>query len=63
MVAIQPAIFEELAFRGVSYLRSARAEKKREVLLVSAMMFAILHLSIPSIPHLFLIGFALGCCV
>jgi membrane protease YdiL (CAAX protease family) len=60
MVCVQPAIFEELAFRGFIQGSLLHALSEREAILVSAGMFAILHLSVPSIPHLFLIGAVLG---
>lgn len=57
---VQPAVFEELAFRGVILGGLRRALTDREALVVSTMMFALLHLSVPSMPHLVLIGAALG---
>ena len=60
MIAVQPALIEELAFRGAIMTSLSQIMSRREVLIVSAMMFGILHLSIPSLPHLVLIGLALG---
>lgn len=60
VICVQPAIFEELAFRGVIFGALSRVLGGSEALLVSALMFAILHLSVPSIPHLFLLGLILG---
>ncbi|MBC8105047.1 MAG: CPBP family intramembrane metalloprotease, partial [Anaerolineae bacterium] len=60
LVAVQPGIIEELAFRGVILTSLQRVLGNTEALVVSALMFAILHLSIPSIPHLFLMGVVLG---
>jgi len=60
MICVQPAIFEELAFRGVILSALEPVIGNGEALLVSAMMFAILHLAIPSIPHLFIMGVALA---
>ena len=59
-ICVQPAVFEELAFRGVLFGALARVLGNSEALLVSALMFAILHLSMPSLPHLFVLGLALG---
>jgi membrane protease YdiL (CAAX protease family) len=59
-ICVQPAIFEELAFRGAIFGALERVLGGNEALLVSALMFAILHLSIPSIPHLFLLALVLG---
>lgn len=55
-----PGIFEEIAFRGVIYDGLSRHLTTVETVLVSAAMFGILHLSILSLPHLLLIGLALG---
>ena len=60
MICVQPAIFEELGFRGVILTALEPVLGPREALLVSALIFAILHLSIPSIPHLFLMGIVLA---
>ncbi len=59
-MCVQPAIFEELAFRGTILGALQRVLESNEALFVSAAMFAILHLSVASIPHLFLLGFVLG---
>jgi membrane protease YdiL (CAAX protease family) len=60
LVCVQPAVIEELAFRGVILGALRRGLTDREALVVSTMMFAVLHLSVPSTPHLVLIGAALG---
>jgi len=59
-VCVQPAIVEELAFRGVIWSTLQRSLNVREAILVSALMFMVIHLAVPSFPHLFLIGLALG---
>jgi uncharacterized protein len=59
-VAIQPAIIEELAFRGVILPALNQAMSDTEAVIVSAMMFGILHLAIPALPHLVVIGLILG---
>ena len=59
-ICVMPAIFEELAFRGVIFGALQRVLGSTEGLLVSALMFAILHLSVPSMPHLFIMGLVLG---
>ena len=51
---------EELAFRGFIQSSLMRVLGTYESVFVSALMFGILHLSIPSMPHLFLIGVVLG---
>lgn len=60
IIAVCPGIFEELAFRGVITASLSSLLERREVLIVTALLFAILHLSPVSIPHLFIIGLALG---
>lgn len=59
-ICVQPGIIEELAFRGVILGGLRRVLRDHEAVLVSAAMFMIIHLSVPSFPHLFLIGLALG---
>ncbi len=60
LVCVQPGVIEELAFRGVIQTSLMRVLGTYESVFVSALMFGILHLSIPSMPHLFLIGVVLG---
>jgi membrane protease YdiL (CAAX protease family) len=59
-ICVMPGVFEELAFRGVIFGTLQRVLGSTEALLVSALMFAILHLLVPSMPHLFLMGVALA---
>lgn len=59
-VCVQPGVIEELAFRGVIFSSLQRVLGDTETLFVTALMFAILHLSVPSIPHLFFMGVVLG---
>jgi uncharacterized protein len=58
--AVLPAIFEEIAFRGVIQTALGPVVGPAQALFVTAAMFAILHLSIPSMPHLLLMGALLG---
>ncbi|MCC6676199.1 MAG: CPBP family intramembrane metalloprotease [Phycisphaerales bacterium] len=60
MIAVFPGVFEELAFRGLIGSSMRSVLESREALIVTALLFAILHLSPVSIPHLFIIGLALG---
>jgi uncharacterized protein len=60
VVCVQPAIFEEIAFRGIIQGSLGQVLGEREALIVSALMFGILHLSIPSLPHLLALGLVLG---
>jgi membrane protease YdiL (CAAX protease family) len=60
LVCVQPAVVEEVAFRGVIFSALREALESGEAVIVRALMFMILHLSVPSFPHLLLIGLALG---
>ena len=60
LIALYPAIFEELAFRGVILPCLNRALTLKESIAVSGMMFMILHLTVPSAPPLLLAGIGLG---
>jgi membrane protease YdiL (CAAX protease family) len=59
-VCVQPAIVEELAFRGVVLSALGRVLGARDAVVVSALLFMVIHLTVLSFPHLFLIGLALG---
>ena len=59
-ICVEPAIFEELAFRGVILTVMQRFLTVRETVLVSALLFMIIHLSPLSMPHLLVLGLALG---
>jgi membrane protease YdiL (CAAX protease family) len=59
-VCVQPAIVEELAFRGVILSALGRVLGARDAVVVSALLFMVIHLTVLSFPHLFLIGLALG---
>lgn len=56
VIVVQPMIVEEFAFRGVIFKIFERAVSLKEAMLISACMFAALHLSPFSAPHTFLIG-------
>ena len=62
-VCVQPAVFEELAFRGAVDRGLRQTLDARESLVVTSLLFAILHLSIPSLPHLFALALVLGALV
>lgn len=59
-IVIQPAVIEELAFRGIilGSLRSVLGV--HEAVLVSALMFMVIHLSPFGLPYLLLLGLLLG---
>jgi membrane protease YdiL (CAAX protease family) len=56
-IAIMPAVFEELAFRGIMYNYCANFLDERLVVAVTAFLFAVMHLSIVSLVWLIPFGF------
>lgn len=56
LTCLQPGIFEEVAFRGLIFEGLSLHLSFRESWLLSTFMFALLHLSLWSIPTIFLIG-------
>ncbi|MFO0933562.1 MAG: CPBP family intramembrane glutamic endopeptidase [Planctomycetota bacterium] len=60
LVAVFPAVSEELAFRGLilPWMHAAVGEKK--AIVYSAALFAALHLSLLHLPYLFAVGWVLG---
>lgn len=60
LISLCPAVFEEIAFRGIIYQRLERVGGSTEALVLQAAMFSILHL-LPAIfiSH-FIIGLVLG---
>jgi membrane protease YdiL (CAAX protease family) len=59
MVAL-PAIFEELAFRGVILTALEKVFSEREALVIQAALFSVLHLTPIAFPSHFLLGLCLG---
>jgi uncharacterized protein len=59
-IAVCPAVFEEIAFRGVISSALDNVLDARDAALVTALLFAILHLSVLSFPHLLVMGLVLG---
>src|SRR5262249_13175093 len=59
-ICIQPAIFEEIAFRGMILGSLLQFLGDRDAIIVTGLMFAILHPSVPSLPHLLVLGLVLG---
>lgn len=59
-VCVQPAVAEELAFRGVILSALRGILGLRDAVIVSALMFMVLHLAVLSFPHLLVIGLVLG---
>lgn len=60
VVCVQPAIFEEVAFRGVIQNAMLGALREREALLLTAFMFAVIHFNFLSFPVYFMLGIVLG---
>lgn len=59
-LSVQPAIFEELAFRGIIQTTLKRFTGPKEALFIASVGFAILHFSLVTFPALFLMGLLLG---
>jgi len=60
LIALFPAIFEELVFRGIIFHGLKNEMKKWGVILVSASAFAIIHLSVERLFPTFALGILLG---
>lgn len=58
LISLMPAVFEELAFRGVIQSSLERIFNARDAWLIQAALFSLLHLS----PIVFLSHFAMGLC-
>ena len=59
-IAIFPAIFEELAFRGVIFQELTKITNLKIAIIISSILFTILHFSLISILWIFPIGIVLG---
>jgi len=59
-IALTPALFEEMAFRGVMYNYCTSFLDERLVVAVTAFLFAIIHLSLISLVWLIPFGFFIG---
>lgn len=59
-IALMPAIFEELAFRGVMYNYCVNFLDERLVVAVTAFLFAIMHLNLMSLVWLIPFAFFIG---
>lgn len=60
VVAVLPAVFEELAFRGVILSALLSHLGSRSAVFVSAVMFCLVHLTPLMFPFLLVMGLALG---
>jgi membrane protease YdiL (CAAX protease family) len=59
-LCVMPAIFEEIAFRGLIQGSLGRVLKTREAIILTAILFAIIHFSVLSGPYLLGLGLVLG---
>lgn len=59
-ICLMPAIWEEIAFRGLIQTSLSKRFGKWEAILITSAMFAIIHISAFSWPYLFLLGITLG---
>ncbi|MBM6828584.1 CPBP family intramembrane metalloprotease [Anaerotignum lactatifermentans] len=55
LTAIQPAVFEELLFRGVGY-RAYGCLGEKKAILASAFLFALLHMNLQQAAYAFVLG-------
>lgn len=57
---LMPAIWEEIAFRGLIQTGLSKKFRKWEVIFLTSALFAIIHITVLSWPYLFLVGVVLG---
>ena len=60
LLSVMPAVFEELAFRGVIQSSLERILNVRDAWLIQAALFSVLHLSPLMFPSHFLMGLCFG---
>lgn len=60
LISVMPAIFEEMAFRGVIQSSLERVFNARDAWLIQAALFSVLHLSPLMFPSHFLMGLCFG---
>jgi len=60
LISVMPAVFEELAFRGVIQSSLERVFNSRDAWLIQAALFSVLHLSPLTFPSHFLMGLCFG---
>ena len=60
LISVMPAVFEELAFRGVIQSSLERVLNARDAWLIQAALFSVLHLSPLMFPSHFLMGLCFG---
>ena len=60
LIAVLPAILEETAFRGLIQEQLGLAVRRGAALVITALLFALLHLDPIRMPYLFIVGLLLG---
>ncbi len=60
LVAVLPAVIEEVAFRGIVLDQLAKVVSPQTAIGFSAILFGVSHFGLMSIPYLFLLGLFLG---
>lgn len=61
IICVQPAVIEELAFRGVILSGLRQVLGTHEAVVVNAFLFTLIHLTIPQFaPHILLVGLVTG---
>lgn len=60
LISVTPAVFEELAFRGVIQSNLERVLGRREAWLIQAAFFSVLHLTPLAFPSHFVMGLCFG---
>jgi membrane protease YdiL (CAAX protease family) len=60
LIAVEPGIFEELAFRGFILGRLEGLMKPRDAIIATSAVFAIIHIDYGMFPFLFLFGAYVG---
>ena len=59
-LCLMPAVWEEIAFRGIIQTRLSKKFRERETLFITAGLFALIHGDAISWPYHFLLGVTLG---
>jgi len=59
-IGVVPAIFEEIAFRGILFSELLFVTNKNAVILITSILFTLLHFSVISIIWLFPFALAMG---
>lgn len=60
LISVSPAVFEEIAFRGVIQSSLERVLNGRDAWLIQAALFSVLHLTPLSFPSHFIMGLCFG---